>query len=125
VRATALLGLKRASEAEAILRVQLAILEEKKRRGEDAGEGDARAQSVRAHLGMALADQGRRAEAEALLLEAIPRLPPREARTRRAMSFLVDFYEDWNRAQPDADRIARAAEWRRRLEAPPAASGAR
>jgi hypothetical protein len=74
---------------------------------------------------MALADQGRRAEAEALLLEAIPRLPPRDAKTRRALSFLVDFYEEWNRAQPDAERAARAAEWRRRLEAPPAAGGTR
>jgi tetratricopeptide (TPR) repeat protein/predicted Ser/Thr protein kinase len=117
VRATALRGLRRAPEAEAILRRQLGILEEKKQRGEDAGEGDALAQTVRAHLGMALADQGRRVEAEALLLEAIPRLPPRDANTRRAISSLVDLYAQWNRVQPDPERVTRAAEWRRRLEA--------
>jgi tRNA A-37 threonylcarbamoyl transferase component Bud32/tetratricopeptide (TPR) repeat protein len=124
-RACALLGLGRAADAEAILRRQLAILEVKKQKGEDAGEGEARAQAMRVHLGMALAEQGRRAEAEALLIEAIPRLPPRDARTARALRFIVQFYEKWNRAQPDADRVARAAEWRRRLEATPAAGVAR
>jgi tetratricopeptide (TPR) repeat protein/tRNA A-37 threonylcarbamoyl transferase component Bud32 len=124
-RATALLGLRRASEAEAILRRQLAILEEKRQKGEDVGQGEARAQAVRVHLGMALAEQGRRAEAEALLIEAIPRLPPRDARTARALRFIVQFYEKWNREQPDPDRVARAAEWRRRLETASAAGDAR
>lgn len=125
VRATALLGLKRASEAEAILRRQLAILEEKKQRGEDAGEGDARADLVRVHLGMALAEQDRRVEAETLLIEAIPRMPPRDAATTRALRFLVQFYEAWNHQQPDSDRAARAAEWRRRLDAVQVAGVAR
>jgi hypothetical protein len=40
-RARALIGLRRAGEAEAILRVQLAILEARTRQGQDAGEGDA------------------------------------------------------------------------------------
>lgn len=124
-QARALLGLRRAAEAEAILRRQLGILEAKKQKGEDVGEGEAGAQAMRVHLGMALAEQGRRAEAEALLVEAIPRLPPREARTTRALAFLVRFYEEWNRAQPDPGRVARAAEWRRRLETPPAAGVAR
>jgi tetratricopeptide (TPR) repeat protein/predicted Ser/Thr protein kinase len=116
-RANALRGLRRSSEAEAILKRQLAILEDKKQKGEDAGEGDALTQELRAHLGMALADQGRRVEAEALLIEAIPKLPPRDAATTRAMRFLVQLYDAWNREQPDPDRVARAAEWRRRLEA--------
>jgi hypothetical protein len=74
---------------------------------------------------MVLAEQGRRAEAEPLLLEAIPRLPPREADTTLALPFLVRFYDDWNRAKPDPDRVTRAAEWRRRLEASAAAGLAR
>jgi tetratricopeptide (TPR) repeat protein len=116
-RAHALLGLRRAAEAESILRRQLAILEEKKTKGEDAGEGAAVADVMRVHLGMALADQGRRAEAEPVLLEAIPRLPPHEADTARALRFLVSFYEEWNRAQPDPSRVTRATEWRQRLAA--------
>ncbi len=120
-RARALMGLHRAGEAESILRRLLAILGEKKERSEDAGEGAALAEGVSVHLGMALAQQGRRAEAEALLLEAIPRLPRREADTLRAIRFLDRLYEDWNRAQPDPDRVTRAAEWRRRLETSAAA----
>ena len=59
---------------------------------------------ARLHMGMALAALGRRAEAETLLLIAgLPKLPPRSASTSRAVRFLVDFYDDWNRAQPDAD----------------------
>jgi tetratricopeptide (TPR) repeat protein/predicted Ser/Thr protein kinase len=119
-RARAILGLHRATEAESILRRLLTVLGEKKERREDAGEGAALADRVRLHLGMALAEQGRRAEAEALLLEAVPRLPPREADTTRALRFLVRFYEDWNRVTPDPGRVTRAAEWSRRLEASPA-----
>lgn len=122
--ARALLGLGRAGEAEASLRRLLAILEEKKERGEDAGEGDALVQVVSVHLGMALAAQGRRAEAEPLLLEAIPRLPPREADTQRAIRFLDRIYDEWNRAQPDPARAARAAEWHRRLDSPTGAVAA-
>lgn len=115
-RARALVGLHRSGEAEVILRRQLAILEEKKARGEDIGEGDALVQDMRVHLGMALAELRRLPEAEALLLEAVPKLPPRAADTTRAMQFLARFYEDWNRSQPDPTRAARAAEWRRYLE---------
>jgi len=123
--ARALLGLKRPGEAEKVLRRQLTILKEKKERGEDAGEGAALAEVLGLHLGMTLAAQGRRPEAEELLVDAIPKLPPREADTTRALGFLVRFYEEWNRAQPDAARITRAAEWRRRLEASPGAVPAR
>ena len=116
----ALLGLRRADDAERILRRQLAILEERKEQGEDVGEGEELTTKVRVHLGMALAALGRRVEAEALLVEGVPRLAPHDAGTRRALRFVADFYEEWNRAQPDPDRAARAAEWRRRLEAFPA-----
>lgn len=121
--ARALLGLEHAGEAETSLRRLLAVLEEKKERGEDAGEGDALAQIVSVHLGMALAAQGRRAEAEPLLLEALPKLPPREADTLRAIRFVVRFYDGWERSQPNQGYAARAAEWRQRLPAvagPPA-----
>ncbi len=114
-RAAALLGLGRADEAEATLRRVLSILDDKKAKGEDIGEGDELSALARLHMGMALAALGRRAEAETFLIQAIPKLPPRSASTARAVRFLVDFYDDWNRAQPDADRAARATEWRQRL----------
>ncbi len=115
-RCLALIGLRRAAEAEPIMRRQLAILAEKRQKGEDAGEGDALSVRLRVHLGMALASLGRRAEAEALLVEAVPELPSRTADASRAVQFLVGFYDEWTRSQPDAARSARAAEWRRRLE---------
>jgi non-specific serine/threonine protein kinase/serine/threonine-protein kinase len=119
--ARALVGLKRPAEAEAALRRLLAALEDKKERNEDAGEGDALVEVVSVHLGMALAEQGRRADAEAMLLQTIPKLPPREADTLRAVRYLDRLYQDWNRAQPDRERAVRAAEWHRRLETPPPA----
>jgi eukaryotic-like serine/threonine-protein kinase len=121
-RSAALIGLRRADEAEPILRRQLAILDEKKKRGEDAGEGDELSVRLRVHLGMALASLGRRADAEPLLVEAIPQLPSRTADASRAVRFLVGFYDDWNRSQPDAARSARASDWRRRLESSSAAT---
>jgi tetratricopeptide (TPR) repeat protein len=124
-RARALVGLRRAGEAESILRRLLAVLEEMKVLGEDAGEGDALVEVVQLHLGMALAEQGRRAEAETLLLEAVPKMPPRDADTLRAIRFLDRLYEDWNREQPDPDRVSRAAEWRRRVETSGASVAAR
>ena len=122
-RGLALIGLRRADEAEPILRRQLTILAEKKKMGEDAGEGDELSARLRVHLGMALASLGRRTEAETLLVEAIPQLPPKTADTTRAVRFLVGFYDDWNRSQPDAARSARASEWRRRLESPSGSTG--
>ena len=122
-RGLALIGLHRADEAEPILRRQLTILAEKKKLGEDAGEGDELLAKLRVHLGMALASLGRRTEAEALLLEGIPQLPPKTADATRAVRFLVGFYDDWNRSQPDAARAARASEWRRRLESPSGSTG--
>jgi tetratricopeptide (TPR) repeat protein len=122
-RACALLGLRRAGEAESVLRRQLTILEAKKARGEEMGETDALADEMRLHLGMALAGLGRRAEAEALLIEAVPKLPSRLADTKRALQFLVHFYEEWERSEPNQGHATRAAEWRQRLPAsaaPPA-----
>ncbi len=121
-RAGALLGLRRAPEAETLLRRVLAILEERKAKGEDIGEGDSYAVDARVHLGMALAELRRRPEAEALLVENVPKLPPREARSKRAVRFVAEFYAEWDRAEPDAARAAMAAEWRRRLEAPATAA---
>jgi tetratricopeptide (TPR) repeat protein len=122
--AMALLGLRRGGDAERILRRQLAILEARMEQGEDVGEGEELTTNVRVHQGMALAALGRRVEAEALLVEGVLRLALHDAGTRRALRFVADFYEAWNRAQPDPDRAARAAEWRRRLEAFPAPAAA-
>jgi eukaryotic-like serine/threonine-protein kinase len=124
-RAVALLGLGRADEAEATLRRVLSVLDDKKAKGEDIGEGDELSALARLHLGMALAALGRRAEAEALLISAIPPMPPGIASTSRAVRFLVDFYDDWNRAQPDPARAARAAEWRQRLVSLPGPAAVR
>lgn len=120
--ALALLGGNRAAEAEQRLRRVLEIMADQKAKGEDAGEGDGLVVEARAHLGMVLARQRRWSEAEALLVEFVPQLPPREAATRRAVRFVADFYTAWNRAEADPARAARAAEWLRRLEeAPPPA----
>ena len=113
-RSRALLGLHRADEAEVILRRQLAIAAEQKKLGQVIGESDELSARMRVHLGMALASLGRRTEAEAVLVEAIPQLPPRTADTTRALRFLVGFYDEWGRSQPDAARAERAADWRRR-----------
>jgi serine/threonine protein kinase/tetratricopeptide (TPR) repeat protein len=114
-RSKALLGLHRVDEAERILQRVLSTLDNQRKKGEDVGEGDELAARVRVHLAMALAALSRRAETEALLVEAIPRLPPRMADTGRAVRFLVGFYDEWNRTHPDAARAERASEWRRRL----------
>jgi hypothetical protein len=98
-RARALVALHRAAEAESILRGQLAILEEKKAKGEDIGEGDALLQTMRVNLGMALADLRRLSEAETLLHDAVPKLPPRAASTTRANQFLARLADDRNRAR--------------------------
>ena len=124
-RAVALLGLRRADDAERVLHAQLAILEERMTQGADVGEGDELAARVRVHLGMALAARGQRADAEALLIEAVPRLPRGVASTTRAVQFLAAFYEDWNRVQPAPDCATRAAEWRQRLASSPTPAVAR
>lgn len=71
---------------------------------------------VSAHLGMALAALGERAEAEALLVDSIPRLTAGEAETDRIIGVLVDLYDDWHRAAPGRGYDARAREWRKRAE---------
>jgi len=114
-RAFALTGLRRAAEADTLLRRTLAELDERKAKGEDAGEGDSFATDARVYLGMALAQGKRRPEAETLLVENVPKLPPHDARTKHASRFVADFYAEWNRAEPDPARAARAAEWQRRL----------
>jgi serine/threonine protein kinase/tetratricopeptide (TPR) repeat protein len=113
-RAHALVGLRRAPEAETLLRRVLAVLEERVAKGEDAGEGEGLADFVRVDLGMALAEQRRWPEAESLLVTYVPKMPPREAKTRKAAAFVASFYEDWNREHPDPARAAHAEEWRER-----------
>jgi hypothetical protein len=71
-----------------------------------------------AHLGMALAALGERAEAEALLVASIPRLTAGEAETNLIIGVLVDLYDDWHLAEPDVGYDARAAEWRQRAVSP-------
>ncbi len=114
--AQARLGLGRAAEAEALMRRQLQVLDDKARRGDDAGETREVAPMARVRLGMALAAQGRRAEAEPLLVDSVPALREDIASTREAVAFVAKFYEDWHRQQPDAARAERAADWRRRLQ---------
>ncbi len=114
-RARALAGLGRVVEAEALLRLQLVILADKKAKGGDIGEGAAITQKLRVELGMALAALGRLPEAEEILLDSVPQLPPRTADTTRAVRFVADFYDRWNRKQPDATRASRAVEWRERV----------
>ena len=104
-----------AIEAESILRRQLAVLDEQKALGKVVGDHDAITSDVRVQLGMALADRGRRSEAEALLAESVPKLPARHADTKRAVQFMVRFYEDWERFAPSQGHGARAALWRGRL----------
>jgi len=116
-RAFALVGLRRAAEAEKLLRRTLAILAEKVAKGEDAGEGNSLADDARVHLGMALAQLRRWPEAEALLVGSVPKMPQREARTKQAVRFVADFYLTWNRSEPDPVRSAAAADWQKRVEA--------
>jgi len=69
---------------------------------------------VSAHLGMALAALGEREEAEALLVDSIPRLTAGEAETDLMIETLVDLYDEWNLAEPERGYDARAREWRQR-----------
>ena len=117
-RARAREGLGRAAEAETLLRQQLSILADKKAKGEDIGEGDALTHEARVCLAMVLTSLSRWSEAEVLLQESVPLLPQHHADTARAIRFVADFYDRWNRAQPDPARVAHAAEWRQRLAAP-------
>ncbi len=71
---------------------------------------------VSAHLGMALAALGERAEAEPLLVDSIPRLTAGEAETNLIIGVLVDLYDDWHRAEPERGYDARARKWRQRAE---------
>jgi len=116
-RALSLVGLGRAAEAETQLRLVIAALDERKAKGEDVGEGDSYAVDARVHLGMALARLGRLSEAEALLVGNVPKLPQREARSKRAAEFVARFYAAWNRDAPDPARAARAAQWQERVAA--------
>ncbi len=67
-------------------------------------------------LGGTLTRLGRFAEAEPLLLEGYGSIdpPPEEAHHQlEALARLIDLYESWHAAQPDAGYEAKAGEWRR------------
>ncbi|MFO0837257.1 MAG: serine/threonine-protein kinase [Phycisphaerae bacterium] len=75
---------------------------------------------MQAMLARSIARQGRHDEAEKLLLENTAQLesnegqPPGRARTATIQN-LVELYESWNKAQPDAGYDRRAEEWRVKL----------
>ena len=73
----ALLGLRRADDAERDPAAATGHPRGEEEAGEDAGESDELTAKVRVHLGMALAALGRRVEAEPLLIEGVPGLPIR------------------------------------------------
>lgn len=128
--ALALVGLGQPARAESLLRQLLATIAAREARGEDAGEVAGIKQNVSLHLGMALAAQDRFADAEPPLVEGMSGEPRVGAEAQRAAAFMVHFYEEWQRAQPEPSRAATAAEWRARLDelttaaAPPPAAAA-
>jgi hypothetical protein len=58
---------------------------------------------------MALAAQKRFADAEAALVAGTSGEPRVGAEARRAAAFMARFYDEWQRAQPDPSRAAKAA----------------
>jgi tetratricopeptide (TPR) repeat protein/tRNA A-37 threonylcarbamoyl transferase component Bud32 len=114
-QALALIGLGQAARSESLLRQSLAAVAAREARGEDAGDAEAIKQDASLYLGMALAAQGRFADAEAPLVEGTSGERRVGAEAQRAAAFMVRFYNDWQRAQPDPSRAAKAAEWEVKL----------
>ncbi len=108
VLGTILLAQGRAEQAEELFRSLREIVER-----EHPDDEFTRA-LVSAHLGMALAALGERAEAESLLVDSIPRMTAGEAETRLITGVLADLYDDWHRAEPGRGFDERANEWRQR-----------
>jgi hypothetical protein len=94
----------------------LASIAAREARGEDAGDVAGIKQDVSLYLGMALAAQGRFADAEPPLAEGMSGEPRVGAEAQRAAAFMARFYDDWQRAQPDPSRAANAAEWKAKLD---------
>jgi tetratricopeptide (TPR) repeat protein len=130
--ALAQIGLGQPARAESLLRQVLAAIAAREARGEDAGDAEGVKQDASLYLGVALAAQDRFVDAEARLVEGMSGEPRVGAEARRAAAFMARFYDDWQRAQPDPSRAAKAAEWQAKLDelttgapGPPAGTGPR
>ena len=128
--ALALIGLGRPARAESLLRQVLAAIAAREARGEDAGDAEGVKQDASLYLGMALAAQERFADAEPPLVAGTSGEPRVGAEARRAAAFMARFYDEWQRAQPDPSRAAKAADWKVKLDelttaapSPPAGAG--
>ncbi|HNX50202.1 MAG TPA: serine/threonine-protein kinase [Thermoanaerobaculaceae bacterium] len=115
--ALALIGLGRPARAESLLRQVLAAIAAREARGEDAGDAEGVKRDASLVLGMALAAQGRFADAQPPLVAGMSGEPRVGAEARRAAAFMVRFYDNWQRAQPDPSRAAKAAQWKAKLQA--------
>jgi hypothetical protein len=114
-----------ARQAEPPLRECLAIRESL---FPDGSPNAWRRYSVMTQVGIALLNQSRHAEAEAMLLEGYQKLdPPPMARARKldAAKALVRLYEQWDGAKPGAGHDAQAERWRAELAAQEAPGGQR
>ncbi len=70
---------------------------------------------IGAHLGAALARQGKRAEAESLLVASLPGINDGGVEQDYLTGVLADMYDEWDRAEPGKGHGDRAAEWRARM----------
>jgi tetratricopeptide (TPR) repeat protein/tRNA A-37 threonylcarbamoyl transferase component Bud32 len=113
--ALALLGLGRPTQAEALLRQALAAIATREARGEDAGDTEGLKEDTTLYLGMALAAQDRFADAESPLVAGMSSASRVGAEARRATAVMARFYSDWQQAQPDPSRAAKAADWKAKL----------
>ena len=77
-------------------------------------------------LGETIAGQGRFSEAESLLLDSFATLESRadtipgayrDVRLREAIQRIVKLYESWHAAEPGKGYVAKAAEWKAKLDA--------
>jgi len=114
--ALALIGLGQPARAESSLRQLLADVAAREARGEDAGETAGVKQDASLYLGMALAAQGRFADAEQPLANGMSGEPRVGSEAQRAVAFMARFYADWQRIQPDPSHAAEAAEWQAKLD---------
>ena len=104
-----------AAAAEKVLDEALAV------QTEAYGPEDRRRARTQLELGRALAAQKRYAAAEPLLTGSHARLvkaqPAGHKDIRKAVTYLAEFYAQWNAAEPEAARAAKAAEWRQQADA--------
>ena len=112
--ATLLMDTGKAADAEPLLREVVEV------RTAASGAKDRRTASAQVELAHCLTLQQRFAEAEPLLLAAQPALvagrPAGHKDVRRAATCLAELYETWNAHEPDAQRAAKALEWKTQAE---------